>query len=74
MSGPRRVSGEQVIAALRRAGFDVIRVRGSHHLVRHPDGRTTVVPIDSGEHVGSGLMSKILADCEMTAEEFEKFR
>ena len=73
MGRPPGLSGEQVIAALRRAGFEVVRVRGSHHLVRHPDGRATVVPVDSGEHVGPGLMSKILADCEMTPEEFGKF-
>jgi predicted RNA binding protein YcfA (HicA-like mRNA interferase family) len=26
-----RVTGKKVVAALRRAGFEVIRVKGSHH-------------------------------------------
>ena len=29
-----RLSGKQVIAALRKLGFDVVRVKGSHHFIR----------------------------------------
>jgi predicted RNA binding protein YcfA (HicA-like mRNA interferase family) len=39
-----RLRGREVIAALRRAGFSVLRVRGSHHFVQHPDGRRTTLP------------------------------
>ena len=62
--------GKEVIAALCKPGFEVVRVKGSHHFIRHPDGRGTVVPVHSGETVGPGLMSKILRDCEITPEEF----
>jgi predicted RNA binding protein YcfA (HicA-like mRNA interferase family) len=48
----------------------VLRVKGSHHFLRHPDGRATVVPRHSGETVGPGLMAKILHDCELTREQF----
>ncbi len=65
-----RLRGRQVIGALRRAGFVVIRVRGSHHFLRHADGRATVVPVHAGETMGPGLLSQILADVEITAEEF----
>ena len=57
------------MAALRKVGFEVIRVRGSHHFLRHSDGRCTVVPVHRGETIGPGLMAKILSDCEMTWEE-----
>ncbi len=46
----------------------VIRVKGSHHFLRHPDGRTTVVPVHAGETLGSGLLAKILRDCELTRD------
>lgn len=49
MSRLRRVTGRQVLKVLQRAGFSVIRVKGSHHFVRHLDGRATVVPIHAGE-------------------------
>jgi predicted RNA binding protein YcfA (HicA-like mRNA interferase family) len=65
------LSGKQVIAALRRLGFEVIRVKRSHHFVRHPDGRCTVVPVHRGETIGPGLMAQIVRDCEPTREEFE---
>lgn len=30
-----RLTGKELVAALARLGFQVIRVRGSHHFVRH---------------------------------------
>jgi len=40
--------------------------------MKHPDGRTTLVPVHSGEHVGPGLLKNILQACEMTTDDFEK--
>lgn len=70
MSKLPRMRGREVVRSLRRAGFEVIRVRGSHHYLMHPDGRSTVVPVHAGEDIGAGLMRSILRDCEMTAEQF----
>jgi predicted RNA binding protein YcfA (HicA-like mRNA interferase family) len=72
MSKLPRLSGKKLIAVLKRAGFDIIRIRGSHHFLQHPDGRRTVVPVHAGEHIGPGLFLKILSDCEITREEFER--
>ena len=68
-----RLRGREVIAALRRAGFIVLRIKGSHHFMQHPDGRRTVVPVHAGETIGPGLLNKILKDTEMGAEEFESW-
>ena len=65
-----RLTGKEIIVALGKADFEVIRVKGSHHFMRHQDGRSTVVPVHSGETIGPGLISKILRDCEMTSDEF----
>ena len=65
------LTGKQVIKALRKAGFSVVRIKGSHHFMRHDDGRTTVVAVHAGETIGPGLMSKILRDCELTRSEFQ---
>lgn len=64
-----RPTGAEVVRALGKAGFEVARVRGSHHLLRHPDGRATVVPVHAGETLGPGLMSKILRDAEVSRDE-----
>ena len=65
-----RLNGREVIRALNNGGFRVIRVRGSHHLLRHVDGRTTTVPVHGSEIIGPGLLSRILRDCDLTRDEF----
>lgn len=64
-----RLTGKELIAALGKAGFEVIRVRGSHHFLRHTDGRATVVPSHSSETIGPGLLNKILHDCELSVDD-----
>jgi len=49
-----RVTAQELIAALARAGFTVIRIKGSHYFLQHEDGRGTVVPVHSGEMIGPG--------------------
>ena len=51
------LTGKDVIKALRKVGFEVARVKGSHHILAHVDGRRTVVPVHSGETLGRGLLS-----------------
>jgi predicted RNA binding protein YcfA (HicA-like mRNA interferase family) len=50
----------------------VARVKGSHHILAHVDGRRTVVPVHSGETIGRGLLSQILRDCQITKAEFRE--
>ncbi|MYC07400.1 MAG: type II toxin-antitoxin system HicA family toxin [Chloroflexi bacterium] len=71
MSRMPSLAADEVLRALSRAGFQRIRQRGSHLMMRHPDGRTTVVPVHHRQIIGPGLMSKILRDTEMTREEFQ---
>ena len=66
------LTGKQLVAALTRVGFDVQRIKGSHHFLRHADGRTTVVPLHGNETIGTGLLAKILRDCELTRDELRQ--
>ena len=68
-----RITGSKIISTLKRAGFELVRIKGSHHYLKHPDTRSTVVPVHSGETVGVGLMNKILNDCDMNVEDSIKF-
>ena len=72
MSRPGSLTGKVVIKGLRRCGSEVIRAKGSHHFLRHPDGRCRVVPVHSGETIGKGLLAQILRDCELTKEELAR--
>jgi predicted RNA binding protein YcfA (HicA-like mRNA interferase family) len=71
MSRLPRLAGSDIIDALGKAGFAVVRIKGSHHRLRHPDGRVTTVPVHGSEIIGPGLLSRILRDCELSREEFE---
>jgi len=63
------LTGQQLISALRKVGFEVLRVKGSHHFLRRSDGRCSVIPVHRGETIGPGLLSKILRDCDMTRDD-----
>jgi len=67
-----RVSGKDFLAAMQKIGFEVIRIKGSHHFIRHEDGRSTVVPVHRNETLGLGLLGKILRDCGINREELRE--
>lgn len=64
------ISPEKLIRILERIGFIKIRQRGSHVFLRHPDGRTTVIPVHKGEKISKGLLTKIIIDIGLTKDEF----
>lgn len=55
---------------MKKAGFSVTRIKGSHHILIHPDGRRTVIPFHGKETIGKGLCTQILRDCELSINEF----
>ncbi|VXD20723.1 type II toxin-antitoxin system HicA family toxin [Planktothrix paucivesiculata] len=71
MSKLPSLTGTKVIKTLQKIGFVIARVKGIHHILIHPDGRRTVVPVHSGETIGTGLLSQILRDCQLTKDEFK---
>lgn len=72
MTSYAAVKGKDLVAALGRAGFVVARIKGSHHFLRHPDGRVTVVPVHAGETIGPGLLSRILRDAKLDRNALQK--
>ena len=72
MSSLPSLNGRQLIKILKKFDFAVIKVKGSHHFLKHSDGRATVVPVHAKENIGIDLFHKILKDCEISTEEFVK--
>lgn len=62
----------KVLKILSILGFKIVRKRGSHVVLKHPDGRVTVVPVHAAESIGPGLLLKIIKDAKLTKEEFMK--
>jgi predicted RNA binding protein YcfA (HicA-like mRNA interferase family) len=66
-----RVTGDEVVRALQRAGFISDRQRGSHVILIHPQHRTRVsVPVHAGKIVKLGTLKGILDDAGLSPEEF----
>jgi predicted RNA binding protein YcfA (HicA-like mRNA interferase family) len=72
MAKSPRLTGKQLIKALKLFGFEVVRIKGSHHILRNSKGNVTVVPVHSHEIIGPGLLAKILADCEIKSQDLLK--
>jgi len=68
-----RVDGQQLIRALKRAGFEEVRQRGSHiSLRRAADNRRVTVPIHKGRMLPIGTLRGILRDADIGLDEFRK--
>ena len=72
MSRLPALSGKQLLYVLLQLGFESLRVKGSHHFLRHPDGRTTVVPIHTGETIGPGLLNSILRQAKLSRDDLQR--
>jgi len=46
--------GAEVVKALAKDDFTLVRVKGSHHVMKNSEGRFTVVPVHSGKDVPAG--------------------
>jgi len=65
------ISGKYFLKFLQTLGFIVVRVNGSHHRLKHPDGRVTTVAVHKNEDLPKGLMRKIIReDLDMELDEF----
>ncbi|MEX6505405.1 type II toxin-antitoxin system HicA family toxin [Jiella sp. M17.18] len=66
------LSGKAVVRALQRGGFVVLRVSGSHHVLRHPERPASKVniPVHGNRDLPIGTMHSIIEKSGLTTEEF----
>jgi predicted RNA binding protein YcfA (HicA-like mRNA interferase family) len=71
---PALTAGE-VLRALQRAGFKIVRTSGSHHRLVHPDDpiRATTVPVHAGKTLKRGTLHGIIKQAGFTTEQFRVF-
>ena len=68
-----RVGALELVSALKRAGFEERRQKGSHlHLRRESDQRRVTVPIHKGRDIPTGTLRGILKDADLSLEEFQE--
>jgi len=60
-----------LIRALKKAGIEEQRQRGSHlHLKRDSDGKRVTVPVHKGRSIPTGTLRAILRDADISVETF----
>jgi len=64
------ISGKRMVKALESIGYVVVRQKGSHMRLHHPERKKVTVP--DYKRIGRGLMRKILRDAEVSPKEFEQ--
>jgi predicted RNA binding protein YcfA (HicA-like mRNA interferase family) len=68
-----RLRASEILAALRRDGWEEVNRGGSHVQLKHPQkvGRVTV-PFHSGRTIALGTLKSILTQAGLTAADLEK--
>ena len=68
------LGAKDVLRALERAGFFVVRSSGSHHYLIHRTDptRRTVVPVHGARDLPRGLLRAIIRQAGLSTEEFRK--
>ena len=68
-----RIKGRELIRAMERNGFEVVRIKGSHHILQKvfADGKrmTIPVPVHAGHVVKTGTLSGILRKARISREQ-----
>lgn len=53
------MKAKELIKLLEKNGFILQRIKGSHHLYKHPNGKRTVVPLHNKD-IPKGTLNAIL--------------
>jgi predicted RNA binding protein YcfA (HicA-like mRNA interferase family) len=65
-----RITGRELVKALRELGWTVIAQKDSHVQLKHPGRRGRVtVPLHAGETIGPALLGSVLAQAGVTVDE-----
>jgi predicted RNA binding protein YcfA (HicA-like mRNA interferase family) len=64
------VSGAKVVKALESDGYKVVRINGSHHIMKHPSRPTVTVPVHAGRDILKTTLRGILRAAGITPDEF----
>ncbi len=64
------MTAKALVKFLETIGFSKVRQRGSHAMMRHEDGRRTIIPMHSGD-IPVGTLHAILKDISLDASEIK---
>lgn len=63
-----RLTAPQVITALERVGFFLVRQSGSHRIYKNDEGSRATVPFHAGKTLHPKIVKTIMRDADLTPE------
>ena len=69
-----RITADEVIRVLNRAGFFLVRQSGSHKIYKNEKGMRVTVPYHAGKTLHPKVLQSILRDADISVEAFDKLR
>lgn len=71
---PKLYSGREVVKILRKAGFEIVSQKGSHIKLRGIiSGKLQTVIVPDHKEIAKGTFTSIIAQANLTKQEFESF-
>lgn len=67
------VSAKDTIRVFQRLGFELDRIRGSHHILKKPGHRYVLsVPVHASEQLKPGTLRQLIRAAGISVDEFRK--
>ncbi len=67
------VNGMQIIKAFEKFGFVVVRVKGSHHIMKKSDHTYVLtIPVHGAKRLKPGTLRSLIRDAGVSVEEFSQ--
>jgi predicted RNA binding protein YcfA (HicA-like mRNA interferase family) len=67
-----RLTAREVQRELEKRGFEVVRRRGSHVILRDGQGRRVTLPCHSGKTLHPKILAAIMEDAGLSAADFDE--
>jgi len=66
-----RVTADEIIRVLERAGFALVRQSGSHKIYRSSTGKRVTLPYHKGKILHPKVLASILKDADLSREDLK---
>jgi predicted RNA binding protein YcfA (HicA-like mRNA interferase family) len=67
------VTGKELVKALEGQGWFIKRIRGSHHIMRHPDIPDALpIPVHGNQAIKKGTLANILRTAGISREQLNR--
>ena len=71
MSEVPSIDGKQVVSTFQKFGFSVVRIKGSHHIMKKAGHRYILsVPVHKGKTINKGTLHSLIDDAGITVANF----